>query len=65
MKISKIIDLLIAYKKEYGDIEVYKNNSFTGSDLIDSMIFYEDKLILFNSDKEYYMEWLREQENDI
>ena len=55
MKISKMIDLLIYFKKEYGDIEIAKCSSFVGSDIIDSAFVHEDKLIFINSDKESYL----------
>ena len=65
MKISKMIDALIFFKKTHGDIEVAKNSSFIGSDIIDSMIVYDDKLILFNTEKEFYLSKLKGEEDDI
>lgn len=65
MKISEMIDLLIYFKREYGDIDIYKNSSFIGSDAIDSMTVYEDKLILFNSDKEFYLLKFKGEQDDI
>lgn len=65
MKISDVISSLVRFKKEYGDVEVCKSGSFIGSDIIDSMIMYEDKLVLFNSDKEFYLLKLEGEESDV
>lgn len=65
MKISEVIDALIFFKKNYGNIEVVKSSSFIGSDVIDSMVVYDDKLVLFNSDKEFYLSKLKGEEDDI
>ena len=55
MKASEMIDCLIYFKKEYGDIEVAKCSSFIGSDIIDSAFVYEDKLIFIDSKKESHL----------
>lgn len=65
MKISEVIDSLVSFKREYGNIDVCKNGSFIGSDIIDSIIVYDNKLILFNSDKEFYLLKFDGEKNDI
>lgn len=65
MKINELIDSLVFFKREYGNIDVYKNGSFIGSDIIDSIIVYDNKLILFNSDKEFYLLKFDGEKNDI
>lgn len=55
MKISEMIDLLIYYKKEFGDINVAKCGSFIGSETIDSAFVYENQLVLIDSEQESYL----------
>lgn len=65
MKISNMIDKLIYFKKEYGDIDVTKCSSFMGSDIIDAAFVYEDKLILINSEKESHLLKFIQDDNNV
>ena len=64
MKISELINLLIFFKKEYGDIEVKKIGNFIGSDTINTGFVFEDNLILVDSDKEKYLTRLMGEYNN-
>ena len=64
MKISELINLLIFFKKEHGDIEVKKIGNFIGSDTINTGFVFEDNLILADSEKEKYLTRLMGEYND-
>lgn len=65
MKISELIDVLIYYKKEYGDIDVKKCSSFIGSDNIDTAFMYEDNLVLVDSEKESHLSRFTRSEDNV
>lgn len=47
--------MLVTTKRDYGDIEVSFSGSYTGSDIIDEAIVYNDRVVLINSNKQSYL----------